>query len=80
MRRLIEFVEQDVMRRGGRMLLVETFSQKSYARPVRSYEWARYERVARIGNFYRLGDDKLVFSKELARPRRSGGKNPLTRP
>jgi len=64
-RRLIEYVEGDIVKRGGRMLLVETSSQESYNATIRFYKKAGYKRVARIKNFYRIGDDKLVFSKEL---------------
>jgi len=64
-RHLLEYVEGDVLRRGGRMILIETSSQESYGDTVRFYEKAGYELVARIKNFYRVGDDKLMFSKEL---------------
>ena len=62
---LIEHVEQEVVRRGGRMLLIETSSQETYGATIRFYERSGYELVARIKNFYRIGDDKLVFSKEM---------------
>ncbi len=65
-RRLTEYVEGDVIRRGGRMLLIETSSQEAYGATIRFCRTAGYTRVARIKNFYRIGDDKLVFSKELA--------------
>jgi ribosomal protein S18 acetylase RimI-like enzyme len=65
-RRLIEYVEQDVRNRGGRMILIETSSQETYGDTVRFYERSGYELAARIRNFYRIGDDKLVFQKELA--------------
>jgi ribosomal protein S18 acetylase RimI-like enzyme len=64
-RRLIEYVEGNIMKRGGRMLLIETSSQESYDATIRFYKKAGYKLVARIKNFYRIGDDKLVFSKEL---------------
>jgi ribosomal protein S18 acetylase RimI-like enzyme len=64
-RRLLEHVETDVLSRGGRMLLIETSSQESYGATIRFYKKAGYKLVARIKNFYRIGDDKLVFSKEL---------------
>lgn len=64
-RYLIEYVERDVIKRGGRMLLIETSSQESYSATIRFYERNSYQLVARIKNFYRIGDDKLVFSKEL---------------
>jgi ribosomal protein S18 acetylase RimI-like enzyme len=64
-RRLLEYVEGDVVRRGGRMLLIETSSQESYGATIRFYERSGYRLAARIRNFYRIGDDKLVFQKEL---------------
>ena len=64
-RRLLEYVEKDIVKRGGRMLLIETSSQESYGTTIRFYKRSGYERVARIKDFYRIGDDKLVFSKEL---------------
>jgi GNAT superfamily N-acetyltransferase len=64
-RRLLEYVERDTVKRGGRMLLIETSSQEAYGPAIRFYKRNGYELVARIKNFYRIGDDKLVFSKEL---------------
>ena len=63
---LLEYVERDVVVREGRMLLIETSSQESYAATVRFYESRGYHLEARVRNFYRAGDDKLVFQKELA--------------
>ena len=62
---LLAYVEHDVTKRGGRMLLIETSSQETYSATIRFYEKNGYQLVARIKNFYRVGDDKLVFSKEL---------------
>ena len=64
-RLLVEHVEADVLSRGGRMILIETSSQESYGATVHFYERSGYERAARIRNFYRIGDDKLIFSKDL---------------
>ncbi len=64
-RRLIDYVEGDVVKRGGRMLLIETSSQEAYGSTIRFYKREGYKLEARIKNFYRIGDDKLVFSKEL---------------
>jgi ribosomal protein S18 acetylase RimI-like enzyme len=63
--RLLRHVESEVSRRGGRLLLIETSSQESYGSTQRFYEAGGYELAARIRNFYRVGDDKLVFLKEL---------------
>jgi ribosomal protein S18 acetylase RimI-like enzyme len=64
-RLLTRHVEKDVVGRGGRMLLIETSSQESYVPTVRFYERTGYQLAARIRNFYRIGDDKLIFSKDL---------------
>lgn len=65
-RALLAFAEADVLARGGRLLLIETSSQESYAATIRFYERSGYPLMARIKNFYRPGDDKLIFGKELA--------------
>ncbi len=64
-RYLIQYVERDVVNRGGRMILIETSSQETYGATVRFYERSGYHLAARIRNFYKIGDDKLVFQKEL---------------
>lgn len=62
---LLRFVENEVRRRKGRMLLIETSSKGSYASTLRFYQRAGYEEISRIKDFYRIEDDKLVFCKRL---------------
>lgn len=62
---LLRYVESEVRKRGGRMLLIETSSKKSYAPTLRFYTKAGYEEISRIKDFYRVQDDKLVFCKYL---------------
>jgi ribosomal protein S18 acetylase RimI-like enzyme len=62
---LLEFVENEVRRHSGRMLLIETSSKRSYAPTVRFYQRAGYREISRIKDFYRIEDDKVVFSKTL---------------
>jgi ribosomal protein S18 acetylase RimI-like enzyme len=64
---LIAAAEEEVRARGGRLLLIETSSQASYAPTVRFYERSGYEIVARIPDYYRAGDDRLVFAKRFTR-------------
>ncbi len=64
-RYLLEHVEREIKKQGGRMLLIETSSQESYGATIRFYERNGYQLTARIKDFYRIGDDKLVFSKVL---------------
>lgn len=67
-RQLLQFVENEVRRREGRMLLIETSSKTTYARTVRFYEAAGYREISRIKDFYRMEHDKIVFSKTFTRP------------
>jgi ribosomal protein S18 acetylase RimI-like enzyme len=65
-RLLISFVEERVKEAGGAMLVLETSSLESYSRTLRIYVECGYQIVARIKNFYRRGDDKIILTKELA--------------
>ena len=65
---LLRFSETAIRGRGGRMLLIETSSKRSYAPTRRFYERAGYREISRIKDFYRIEDDKVVFSKDLAQP------------
>lgn len=62
---LTRLAEHEARARGGRLLLIETASQDTYAPTVRFYERAGYELVSRIADFYKIGDDKLTFAKRL---------------
>jgi ribosomal protein S18 acetylase RimI-like enzyme len=63
--RLLRHAEEEVRRRKGRMLLIETSSQPSYAPTRRFYESAGYPEVARIRNFYKVGDDKIIYARDV---------------
>ena len=47
------------------MLLVETSSQETYGGTIQFYERTGYALAGRIEDYYRLGDDKLIFAKKL---------------
>lgn len=64
-RLLIEHAERAVRAQHGSLLLIETSSQESYGSTIHFYERAGYALVARVPNFYRAGDDKLVFAKSV---------------
>jgi ribosomal protein S18 acetylase RimI-like enzyme len=64
-RRLLAFAEEEVARRGGRLLLIETSSQETYGGTVRFYETSGYTLEARLRDYYKPGDDKLIFVKRL---------------
>lgn len=65
---LLRFVENEVRRQKGRMLLIETQSKDSYAPTLRFYQRSGYEEISRIKDFYRIECDKVVFCKKLATP------------
>lgn len=62
---LLRFVENEVRRQSGRMLLIETRSRTSFEPTIRFYERSGYQEITRIKDFYRIEDDKLVFCKKL---------------
>ena len=62
---LMQFVEDDIRSRRGRMLLVETSSLPYYDLTRRFYEKHGYERGAVIKDFYADGDSMMIYSKRL---------------
>jgi len=64
-RMLLKFVENEVRKANGRMLLIETSSKESYGPTLRFYEKSGYDEISRIKDFYRIEDDKVVFCKKL---------------
>src|ERR1700687_2471944 len=67
-KKLMKFTEEETVRRGGRMLLIETSSQETYGGTIQFYERTGYELVGKIPEYYKPGDDKLIFAKRLATP------------
>ena len=63
---LVRFAEDNVRKRRGRILLIETSSQESYGGTQRFYERAGYAVMARVADFYKPGDDKIIFGKRLS--------------
>jgi len=70
---LMTAAEQEIRRRGGLLVLVETASKDSYARTRRFYESLGYREIARIRDYYRIGDDKVIYEK-----RWNGAETPST--
>jgi ribosomal protein S18 acetylase RimI-like enzyme len=64
-KRLLKFAEEEMMRRGGQMLLIETSSQETYGGTIQFYERTGYELVGKIPEYYKPGDDQLIFAKRL---------------
>jgi len=67
-KQLLKFAEEEVVRRGGKLLLAETSSMETYGGTIAFYEKTGYELVGKIKDYYKSGDDKLIFSKKLPAP------------
>jgi ribosomal protein S18 acetylase RimI-like enzyme len=67
-KKLLKFTEEEIVRRGGKILLIETSSQETYGGTIHFYERTGYELVGKIPEYYKPGDDKLIFAKRLAIP------------
>lgn len=64
-RALLHAAEQVAASSGGRAVLIETASQPAYQRTRAFYRQCGYTEVARIPDYYRDGDDKIIFRKIL---------------
>jgi len=57
--------ETAIRKAKGRLAFIETSSTPLYENTRRFYEGRGYETIARIPDFYMLGDDKLILQKKL---------------
>ncbi len=63
--KLLQYLEQTLRARGERLLLVETSGLPNFERTREFYRKHGYEEEARIREFYKAGDDKIIFRKAL---------------
>lgn len=62
---LLGAMEADLRLRGARLVRVETSGSPAY-QPTRSfYERYHYGETARLRDFYRAGDDLVIFTKRM---------------
>jgi ribosomal protein S18 acetylase RimI-like enzyme len=62
---LLSYVEKILTERGERVLLVETSGLEDFEYVRVFYRKSGYDEEARIREFYRAGDDKIIFRKAL---------------
>lgn len=62
---MLRFVEDEVRRRQGRVLFIDTSSQPLYDPTRRFYLKNGYEQHAVLKDFYAAGDSKVVFRKDV---------------
>jgi len=65
---LLRHAEEDLRNQQARLLLIETSSLPAYASPRAFYQKHSYRELARIPDYYAIGDHKLIFGKTLFRP------------
>lgn len=62
---LLRYAEKDLAQRQARLLLIETSSLPPYKSPRAFYLKHGYKEVARVMDYYAVGDHKLIFGKIL---------------
>lgn len=63
--RLLEFAEEKILGRKGRLVVIETSGSKKYIPTQRFYEKNGYRLAAAVDDFYAPEDPKLIFTKTL---------------
>ncbi len=64
---LMEQVEKEVIKAGGRKLIIETSSLPHYKDARRFYKSCGFKEEAKIKDYYRPEDHKLIYTKTLRR-------------
>ena len=72
-RRLMQLAEGEIVRQGGRLIVLETSSQELYAPTRRFHQSLGYLELGRIPDFYDVGDDKVMFGKPVGHQEPRGG-------
>lgn len=69
---LLGHVERVLAEQGARLLIVDTSGLPEFERTRAFYRKCGYEEEARIREFWKAGDDKVVYRKVLAAPASPG--------
>lgn len=62
---LLEKVEKAVRRARGRMLLADTSSSRPYLPARRFYQKHGFHKAAEVEDYYRVGDSRVTYVKQL---------------
>ena len=62
---LVRWLEAEVKARRGRMIIIETSSQPRYHPTRQFYINLDYKEVARIPDYYKPGDDRVIYAKSF---------------
>lgn len=63
---LVGWLEKCVKEVNGRIIVIETSSQPKYQSTRQFYVHLGYKEVSRIADFYKPGDDRIIYTKYLA--------------
>jgi GNAT superfamily N-acetyltransferase len=64
-RKIVSFVEEEVKRKGGKLLVIETSSKESYGTTREFYIRIGCTLAAQLPDYYDEGDDKLIYLKRI---------------
>jgi len=64
-KQLLKYVENEILDQRGRLIVIETSSQEKYLPTREFYLRNNYQITAQIKDFYRPGDDRVIFVKSL---------------
>jgi ribosomal protein S18 acetylase RimI-like enzyme len=64
-KRLVRWLEETVKSLGGRLIIIETAGQPKYHPTREFYLGLGYKEVARIPDYYKPGDDRIVYTKPV---------------
>ena len=64
---MLQYVEDVIEKHGGRMVVVETSAMQRYENARNFYKKHCYEEEGRVRDFYKEGEDKVIFRKLLSR-------------
>lgn len=64
-RALMKQLEQEVLKRNGVWIIIETSSTEHYAAARRLYEHSGYQKSMVLSDFYHAGDDLVVYTRRL---------------
>lgn len=62
-KQLLKYVESEVLGNHGQLIIIETSSQEKYYPTRQFYLRNDYQIAAQIKDFYRIGDDRVIFVK-----------------
>ena len=62
-KKLLDFVEKEIVSLNGKLIVVETSSREDYLNTRMFYIKSNYQELSRIKNYYKDNDDLVVYGK-----------------